>query len=63
MPLNVAIVGAGNIGNTHAKVYQQHPECVVVAFCDVFEDKAKEAAAKYDCQSFGSIKAMLGERP
>ena len=59
MPLNVAIVGAGNIGNTHAKVYQQHPECVVVAFCDVFEDKAKEAAAKYGCQSFGSVKAML----
>ena len=59
MPLNVAIVGAGNIGNTHAKVYQQHPECVVVAFCDVFEDKAKEAAAKYGSQSFGSIKAML----
>lgn len=60
MPLNVAIIGAGNIGNNHAKAYQAHPECSIVAVCDIFEDKAKEMAATYGAQSFGSIKEMLG---
>jgi len=59
MSLNVAIIGAGNIGNNHAKAYQAHPETTIVAICDVFEDKAKEMAATYGAQSFGSIADML----
>lgn len=60
MPLNVAVVGAGNIGNTHARVYHEHPECTVVAICDAIEDKAKTAAQRYNCAAFGSVEAMLG---
>ena len=59
MSLKVAIVGAGNIGNNHAKAYHAHPECEIVAICDVFEDKAKEMATTYGAQSFASIKEML----
>ncbi|WP_421723211.1 Gfo/Idh/MocA family protein [Bauldia sp.] len=59
MPLNVAIVGAGNIGNTHARIYHQHPDCTVVAVCDAVEDKAQAAAERYGCQAFSSIEAML----
>lgn len=59
MPLNVAIVGAGNIGNTHARVYHEHPECTVVAVCDAIEDKARAAAARYDGEAFTSVEAML----
>lgn len=59
MPLNVAIVGAGNIGSTHARVYNEHPECRIVAFCDMIEDKAEAAAERYDCRAFTSVEAML----
>ena len=59
MPLNVAVIGAGRIGNNHAGIYHSHPDCHLVAVCDVFEDKARETAAKFDCRSFASVKDML----
>jgi myo-inositol 2-dehydrogenase / D-chiro-inositol 1-dehydrogenase len=59
MPLNVAIVGVGNIGSTHAGVYAKHPECNIVAVCDAIPDKAKEAAEKYGAQSFNSVAEMI----
>ena len=59
MPLNVAVVGTGNIGNTHARVYAEHPEVEIVAVCDAIPDKAQEAADKYGCRGFTSIGEML----
>ena len=57
--LNVAVIGAGNIGNNHARVYHEHPNCKLVAICDIFEDKATEMAQTYGCQAFTSVDAML----
>ncbi len=59
MPLNVAIIGIGNIGNTHARVYAAHPECNIVAICDALPEKAKEGAESYGAQAFTSIAEML----
>lgn len=60
MPLNVAIVGVGGIGNTHAGVYQKHPECTIVAVCDVIKEKAEQAAQRYGCKAFESVEEMAG---
>ena len=60
MPLNVAIVGMGGIGNTHAGVYQNHPECEIVAVCDLIREKADKAAEKYGAKAFYSVKEMVG---
>ncbi|MEZ4608250.1 MAG: Gfo/Idh/MocA family oxidoreductase [Deinococcales bacterium] len=59
MPLNVAIIGLGNIGQTHARVYHQHPDCKIVAVCDAILDKAQKTAETYQCQPFASISEML----
>jgi predicted dehydrogenase len=59
MPLNVAVVGLGNIGNIHARIYDQHPECRLVAVCDILADRANQAADKYDTQPFYSVREML----
>jgi len=59
MPLNVAIVGMGGIGNTHAGVYQKNPSCRLVAVCDILKDRADQAAARYGCPAFYSIQEML----
>ncbi len=59
MPLKVAIVGMGNIGNVHAGVYQQHPDVEIVAVCDIIKEKSDRAAEKYGCQGFYSVKDML----
>jgi predicted dehydrogenase len=57
--LKVAIVGMGNIGNTHARVYTQHPDAELVAVCDIIQERADKAAAAYDCPAFYSVEDML----
>jgi predicted dehydrogenase len=59
MPLRVAIVGMGNIGNVHARVYKEHPDAEIVAVCDIIEEKSDKAAEEYSCQGFYSVEKML----
>jgi predicted dehydrogenase len=59
MPLRVAIVGMGNIGNVHAHVYKEHPDAEIVAVCDIIEEKSDKAAEAYGCQGFYSVQKML----
>src|SRR5262245_57763530 len=59
MPLNVAVVGLGNIGNIHAGIYDKHPERKLVAVCDLIKDRADKAAEKYDTHAVYSVQALL----
>ncbi|MBW3624489.1 MAG: Gfo/Idh/MocA family oxidoreductase [Armatimonadetes bacterium] len=59
MPLRVAIVGMGNIGNNHAGVYQKRDDSEVVAVCDIIPEKADKAAERYGAKAFHSVKEML----
>lgn len=57
--LQVAIVGMGNIGNTHAREYVKRDDCKIVAVCDILREKADKAANDYDATAFYSIQEML----
>ena len=59
MSLKVAIVGVGNIGSIHARVYSQNPNVEIVAVCDIIAEKSDRAAEKYSCQGFYSVQDML----
>ncbi|MBZ0294598.1 MAG: Gfo/Idh/MocA family oxidoreductase [Anaerolineae bacterium] len=59
MPLKVAIVGMGNIGNTHARVYQKRDDVEIIAVCDIIKERSDKAAEAYGCQGFYSVKDML----
>ena len=59
MGLNVAIVGLGGIGNTHAGIYREHADCTIVAVVDAIAEKAEEGARKYDCPAFPSVADMV----
>lgn len=59
MSLNVAIVGMGNIGNIHARVYEKHPDCNIVAVCDIIKERADKAAQGYGCPGFYTVQEML----
>jgi len=59
MPLKVAVVGMGNIGNLHAGCYMADPLAEIVAVCDIIKERADRAAAKYGCRAFYSVKEML----
>ena len=59
MGLNVAIVGMGGIGNVHARVYQGHPECTIVAVCDMIKEKADKAAETYGAKAFTTVSDLI----
>jgi len=59
MPLKVAIIGMGNIGNTHAPVYKSDPLAQLVAVCDVIKEKADKAAERYGARAYYSVEEML----
>ncbi len=57
--INVAVVGLGGIGNTHARCYRENRYTRIVAVCDILRERADRAAQEYDCPAFYSIKQML----
>jgi predicted dehydrogenase len=59
MSLKVAIVGMGNIGNIHGRVYAEHPNTEIVAVCDIITERSDRAAEKFGCQGFYSVQDML----
>lgn len=60
MALKIGIVGVGNIGSIHARVYSELESKVdIVAACDIVKEKADKAAEKYDAEAFYSVREML----
>src|SRR5258707_909217 len=59
MTLKVAIIGVGNIGNIHGRIYHAHPDTEIVAVCDIIPERSDKAAEKYGCQGFYSVQDML----
>ncbi len=57
--LKVAIVGVGNIGKTHARVYQGHEDTEIVAVCDLIEDAANAGGELLGVPYFTSVPALL----
>ncbi len=57
--LNVAIVGIGNIGKTHGRVYQEHPDTQIVAVCDAVEAAAQAGAELFDVPYFLSVRELV----
>ena len=57
--LKVAVVGLGNIGNTHAPIYKADPLCELVAVCDIIPERADKAAAQYGVRAYYSVEEML----
>jgi len=46
--VGVAVIGAGQFGQTHIRTYQSVPRVKVAAVCDVNLDQAKKVAAEFD---------------
>ena len=59
MTLKVAVIGLGNIGNTHAPVYQANPQVELVAVCDIIKERADKAAARYGVKAYYSVEDLL----
>jgi len=57
--LNVAIIGLGGIGNTHAGVYKASDKATLAAVCDMDKDRADKAAAQYGVPAFYSVADLV----
>ncbi|MBC8481920.1 MAG: Gfo/Idh/MocA family oxidoreductase [Planctomycetes bacterium] len=59
--IRTAIIGAGKMGQIHAKVYHQLQESELVAIVDIDEKSAKSLAKKYKCDYFTDLSAIIGK--
>lgn len=57
--LKTAVIGAGNIGQTHCRHYQSNPDAQLVAVCDVIEEKARTVAERFGVKAYSSVEELL----
>lgn len=57
--LNVATIGMGNIGKTHAAVYQASEHAHLVAVCDMDKNIADAAAERFGVPAYYSVAELL----
>jgi len=55
--LRVGVIGTGNMGKNHARVYSEIARLAAVS--DVFEASAKEVAEKFGCNYYTDYKKMM----
>ena len=58
--LKVGLLGAGRIGNVHAKAISSHPDSKLVAVSDVVKEAAAKLAAEYGAEA-RSNEAIIGD--
>ncbi len=60
--LGVAVIGTGQWGKNHARVYKELPSTELVAVCDVNSERAKAMAAQYGVKAYSDSKEMLKDK-
>ncbi len=59
--IKVAVIGVGNMGRHHARVYSQLENADLVAISDINVKAGKEIAKKYDCKYYKDYNVMLSK--
>lgn len=59
--IRTAVIGAGKMGQIHAKVLSKLPQSSLVGIVDIQADKAKKLAKEYKCAAFTDAKELLGK--
>jgi UDP-N-acetylglucosamine 3-dehydrogenase len=57
--LNVGVIGVGNMGKHHARVYSEIRGCRLAAVSDIDESRGKKIAGQHGCTYFRDYKDML----
>jgi UDP-N-acetylglucosamine 3-dehydrogenase len=59
MAIRTAIIGAGNIGKTHARVYKANPLAELAAICDMDRARADAAAKEFGVTAYYAVEDLL----
>jgi len=57
--LNVAVIGTGNMGKHHVRVYSEIESCNLVAVAEKDQEVGKKIADKFDCKYYQDYNYML----
>jgi len=57
--LNVAVIGVGNMGKHHARIYSSLKDANLVAISDINEKVGEEIAKKFNCKYYKNYKEMI----
>ncbi len=60
--LGVAVIGTGQWGKNHARVYNELPSTELVAICDVNPERAKAMASQYGVKAYSDSAQMLKDK-
>jgi len=59
--IKVAVIGVGDLGNIHAKIYKDMPDCVLAGVCDINPDRAKETASLLKVPAYTGYQELFGK--
>lgn len=59
--LNIGLIGAGTMGNTHNRAYKQLTDTNIAAVCDIDESKAVRIAEQWGAKVYTSVEDMLND--
>ena len=59
--IRTAVVGAGKMGEIHARVYHKLPESELAAIVDIDKAKAQKLARKYKCPAVDNCEELIGK--
>jgi len=57
--LHAAVIGTGNMGKNHARIYSELPDIELVAICDINEETGASLAKKYGCKFYNDYKELI----
>lgn len=60
--LNVAVIGVGNMGQHHVRIYSGMSGVNLIAVSDVSEERGKDLAKKHNCLFYNDYGKMLAEQ-
>jgi len=59
-PVRVAVIGAGFMGERHARIYAGLPDVELIAVCDVREAAASDLADRTGARAYSDFRQLLG---
>lgn len=57
--LKVCVIGLGNIGNLHSRIYTKNPDVKLVAVCDLIKERAEKAGNEFGVPFYLDAQEML----
>lgn len=61
-PIRVGVVGAGEFGRNHVRVWRELDSAELVGLFDTNRERAEKIAAEFSTRAFPSLEALLAER-